>query len=57
MAVTSSTIINAPQDKVWSTLADLGSIYKWNPGVEKSHSTSDVANGEGATHVSGRSNR
>ncbi len=49
MAVTSSTIIDAPADKVWSTLADLGSIYKWNPGVSHSHSTSDVANGEGAT--------
>ncbi len=49
MAVTSSTNIDAPADKVWSTLADLGSIYKWNPGVEKSHSTSDATQGEGAT--------
>ncbi len=49
MAVTSSTNIDAPQDKVWSTLADLGSIYKWNPGVTHSHSTSDATQGEGAT--------
>ena len=28
-------------------LADLGSIYKWNPGV--SHSTSEEPGGEGAT--------
>ncbi len=49
MAGTSSTIVDAPQDKVWGTLADLGSIYKWNPGVTHSHSTSDETQGEGAT--------
>ena len=49
MAVTSSTNIDAPADKVWSVLADLGSIYKWNPGVTHSHSTSDATQGEGAT--------
>ena len=49
MAVTSSTNIDAPADKVWSVLADLGSIYKWNPGVAKSHTTSELTQGEGAT--------
>ena len=49
MAVTSSVNIDAPPDKVWSVLADLGSIYKWNPGVAKSHTTSDLTRGEGAT--------
>ncbi len=49
MAVTSTTNIDAPADKVWSTLADLGSIYKWNPGVAHSHSTSELTQGEGAT--------
>ncbi|MCH8009620.1 MAG: SRPBCC family protein, partial [Chloroflexi bacterium] len=49
MAVTSSVNIDAPPDKVWSVLADLGSIYKWNPGVAKSHTTSELTQGEGAT--------
>ena len=49
MAVTSNVNIDAPPDKVWSVLADLGSIYKWNPGVAKSHSTSELTQGEGAT--------
>ena len=49
MAVTSRTNIDAPPDKVWSVLADLGSIYKWNPGVAKSHTTSELTQGEGAT--------
>ena len=29
--------IDAPKDQVWATLADIGSIYKWNPGVTKSY--------------------
>ena len=49
MAVTSNVNIDAPPDKVWSVLADLGSIYKWNPGVAKSHTTSELTQGEGAT--------
>ena len=49
MAVNSTTWIDAPVEKVWSVLADLGAIYKWNPGVAKSHSTSETAQGDGAT--------
>ena len=41
--------INAPREKVWEVLADLGSISKWNPGVSNSHSTSTETGGEGAT--------
>ncbi len=41
--------IDAPKDKVWAVLADLGGIHKWNPGVGHSHSTSEAAGGEGAT--------
>ncbi len=33
--------INAPKEQVWAVLADLGSIYKWNPGIARSYSTSD----------------
>lgn len=44
-----SVKVDAPTEKVWEVLADLGSIYKWNPGVAHSHSTSDAPGGEGAT--------
>ena len=40
--------INAPKEKIWGVLADLGSIYKWNPGVSHSYSTSPETGGEGA---------
>ena len=41
--------IDAPREKVWAVLADLGGIYKWNPGVSHSRSTSESSGGEGAT--------
>ena len=41
--------IDAPKEKVWAVLADLGSIHKWNPGVSHSYSTSEHQQGEGAT--------
>lgn len=41
--------IDAPREKVWEVLADLGGIYKWNPGVSHSRSTSESGGGEGAT--------
>ena len=41
--------INAPKEQVWAVLSDLGSIYKWNPGVSHSYCTSDSSGGEGAT--------
>lgn len=41
--------IAAPRQKVWDVLADLGGIYKWNPGVSHSYSSSDNSQGEGAT--------
>jgi uncharacterized protein YndB with AHSA1/START domain len=43
------TEINAPVADVWAALADIGSIYQWNPGVKASHATSDEADGMGAT--------
>jgi len=45
---TIQTIINAPVDLVWQTLADIGAIYKWNPGVRASHLTSKPEIGVGA---------
>lgn len=42
------TTINAPVDIVWQTLADIGAIEKWNPGVRASHLTSQQDIGVGA---------
>ena len=47
--VTAQIHIDAPKEKVWDVLADLGGIYKWNPGVVRSHSTSEQKQGVGAT--------
>lgn len=46
---TTTTLINAPREAVWSALADIGSISIWNPGVTASHTTSDATSGLGAT--------
>ena len=43
------TTIQAPRATVWATLADFGGIYRWNPGVVKSWSTSDLGEGVGAS--------
>jgi uncharacterized protein YndB with AHSA1/START domain len=48
-SVRASTTIEAPPERVWATLADLGSISRWNPGILSSHATSDARGGEGAT--------
>ena len=44
-----SVRIEAPIEKVWEVLSDLGSIYRWNPGVTHSYATSEATSGEGAT--------
>ena len=41
--------IDATKEEVWEVLADLGNIYRWNPGVTFSYSTSEEGQGEGAT--------
>ena len=41
--------INAPKNRVWEILSDLGGIYKWNPGVSNSYLTSDDSDGEGGS--------
>ncbi len=40
--------INAPIKQVWEALGDIGSISRWNPGVVRSHVTTDQATGVGA---------
>lgn len=47
--IVSHVSIDAPREQVWEVLADLGGIYKWNPGVSQSHATSEQGRGEGAT--------
>ena len=46
---TVETIIEAPVSKVWSVLADIGSIAIWHPGVAHSHLLSKEANGLNAS--------
>jgi len=41
--------INATTEKVWEVLADFGGIYRWNPGVRHSYSTSENSHGRLAT--------
>ena len=41
-------IIDAPQEQVWATLADIGSIHIWNPGVVYSRQTTPGEVGLGA---------
>ena len=47
-SVATSVRIDAPKDRVWGVLSDLGSIYKWNPGIAHSFTTSDAARGDNA---------
>lgn len=46
---TTSITIDAPSEKVWAALADIGSIADWNPGLTGSHLTSDDPSGLNAT--------
>ena len=48
-AYSTNVTIDAPASQVWDVLSDLGSIYKWNPGITHSRLTSDTSPGEGAT--------
>ena len=41
--------IDAPRQVIWDILADFANIADWNTGINESHSTSDTANGVGAT--------
>ena len=50
MATRSTHIrINASKEQVWAVLSDFGGIYRWNPGVRNSFSTSDIKHGTQAT--------
>ena len=43
------TKIEAPVTEVWQALGEIGDIYRWNPGVRASHTTSEQEAGLGAT--------
>ena len=44
-----SVLVDAPRQRVWEAIADIGGIQTWNPGVPRSYSTSEAAGGVGAT--------
>ena len=43
--------IDIPKQRVWEIVADLGSIYRFHPGVRKSYYTTDVTEGIGAARI------
>lgn len=47
--VTSEIRIDAPREKVWDVIADLGSVSVWNPVIANSHYTSEAKEGVGAS--------
>ena len=51
MATFSTAIeIDAPVEKVWETLADIGNIYQWNPGVKFSRTNNEISGLGGSRH-------
>ena len=49
--------VSAPAEKVWDSLADIGNIYVWNPGVVHSEQTTPGEVGLGACrrcHLGGK---
>jgi uncharacterized protein YndB with AHSA1/START domain len=47
---TERTRIDAPRHAVWATLADIGTIATWNPGLAGSHRINDVDGLGGTRH-------
>ena len=50
-SITKEIHIDAPKDKVWAALADLGAVQKFHPGVKKAYYTTAEKEGIGATRV------
>ena len=46
--VSGHIVINAPKEKVWEVISDLGAISVWHPGVANSYYTSKQREGVGA---------
>lgn len=49
--ITSEIRINAPKEKVWAIIADLGGVQNFHPGVKKSYYTSANKKGIEASRV------
>ena len=49
--VTTTRLINAPKDKVWAALDDLGNVSNYHPLVETSSITNGVSSGKGAERI------
>ena len=47
--ITREVHINAPKDKVWAILADLGAVQDYNPNAPKAWYTSEMKEGVGAS--------
>ncbi len=47
--LSTTTVVNAPIDRVWQTLADVGTIAEWHPGVAHSPVLTSSRTGLGAT--------
>jgi len=43
------TRIDAPKERVWDVIADLGAVSAWNPSLADSHYTSEAREGLGAS--------
>ena len=43
--MTAEVRINAPRDRIWEVVSDLGSVQVFHPGVPKSRSTSEKKRG------------
>ena len=44
-----SKVLQAPVNSVWEVLADFGAVSTWNPAISNSYSTSELAEGLGAS--------
>jgi len=49
--LTSEIRVDAPRQKVWDILADLGTVSVWDPGVFNSFCTSEAKEGRGASRL------
>ncbi|MFB3060536.1 MAG: SRPBCC family protein [Candidatus Binatia bacterium] len=47
--ISDEILINAPKNKVWEIISDLGGIENYHPGVKKSYYTSEIRKGVGAS--------
>ncbi len=49
--ISSEIRINAPKEKVWAIIADLGAVQNFHPGVQKSYYSSENQKGLGTSRV------